>query len=101
VTERSNALDLDPGVFTWRDPEQIAQSLKRSALLSTRRKGTPYQAAMSMLTFYINRAGRQLAPSRRDTLYKAKLELRRLFGRESPQARARMTSRQAVRRGKA
>jgi hypothetical protein len=75
VTERSNALDLEPGVFTWRNPRRIAESLKRSALASTRRKGTPYQSAMSMLTFYINRAGRQLTPARRTVLDKAKDEL--------------------------
>jgi hypothetical protein len=83
VTERSNALDLEPGVFTWRDPRQIARSLKRSALQSTRRKGTPYQSAMSMLTFYINRAGRQLGPAQRAILKRAKGELRRVFERDS------------------
>lgn len=83
VTERSSALDLEPGVFTWRDPRRIARSLKRSALQSTRRKGTSYQSAMSMLTFYINRAGRQLSPARRAILNKAKSELRTVFGRDS------------------
>ena len=84
VTERSNALELEPGVFTWRDPRRIAQSLKQSAEDSTRRKGTPFQSAMSMLTFYINRAGRQLSAERRATLTKAKGELRLLFHRSSP-----------------
>lgn len=83
MTERSSALDLEPGVFTWHDPRRIARSLKRSALQSTRRKGTPYQSAMSMLTFYINRAGRQLSPARRATLNKAKGELHNVFGRDS------------------
>lgn len=83
MTERSNALDLEPGVFTWRDPGRIAESLKQSALQSTRRKGTPYRSAMSMLTFYINRAGRQLPPERRAVLNKAKDELRRVFEREA------------------
>jgi len=62
VTKKSNALDLDQGVFTWKDPKKIALSLRRSALRSTRRKGTPFQSAMSMLNFYINRAGKGLSP---------------------------------------
>lgn len=81
VTERSNALDLDPGVFTWSDPRRIACSLKRSADRSTRRRTDPYRSAMSMLVFYINRAGRGLGPRQRHTLEQAKTELRRLFGR--------------------
>lgn len=81
VTERSNALDLDQGVFTWSDPRRIAASLKRSAERSTRRKGAPFQSAMSMLTFYVNRAGRKLPAERRTVLEQAKGELRRLFGR--------------------
>lgn len=81
VTERSNALDLEPRVFTKRSAREIARSLKRSAERSRRRKGTPYQSAMSMLTFYINRAGRVLPATRRRTLERAKQELRRLFGR--------------------
>ena len=92
MTERSNALDLDPGVFTWRDPGRIAASLKRSALRSTRRKGTPYQSAMSMLTFYINRAGRQLTPARRAVLDNAKDELRSMFEPGSTTAMARHPS---------
>ena len=81
VTTRSNALDLDPGVFTWTDPRKIATSLKRSAERSQRRKGTPYQSAMSMLTFYINRAGRNLSAARRRRLESAKNALRHEFGR--------------------
>jgi hypothetical protein len=79
---RSNALDLERAVFTWKDPRRIAASLKRSAERSRRRKGTPYQSAMSMLTFYVNRAGRDLDPAQRRVLEQAKDELRRLFGRE-------------------
>jgi hypothetical protein len=81
VTTHSNALDLEPGVFTWHDPHRIAASLKRSAEQSTRRKTTPFQSAMSMLTFYINRAGRSLSADQRRVLERAKVELRREFGR--------------------
>jgi len=81
VTRRSNALDLEPGVFTLSDPRQIAASLKRSAEASGRRKGTPYQSAVSMLTFYINRAGKSLRRDQRRVLERAKRELRRAFGR--------------------
>jgi hypothetical protein len=81
VTKESNALDLDGGVFTWEDPRRIARSLKRSALTSSRRKARPFQSAMSMLNFYINRAGKNLPKSRLKVLNKAKDELRRLFKR--------------------
>jgi hypothetical protein len=81
VTRKSNALDLERGVFTWDDPERIARSLKRSAEGSGRRKGTPYQSAMSMLNFYINRAGRNLPPERRAVLERVKEELRKTFGK--------------------
>jgi len=81
VTETSNALDLEPGVFTFESPREIALSLKRSADESRRRKGTPYQSAMSMLNFYINRAGKSLPDARRQVLNQAKVELRKLFGR--------------------
>ncbi len=81
VTERSDALDLEPSVFTSRSARHIAQSLKRSAEASTRRKGTPYQSAMSMLNFYINRAGKNLPASRKAILERAKPELRKAFGR--------------------
>lgn len=82
VTRESNALDLEGGVFKGRDPKRIAASLKRSAERSRRRKSDPYRSAMSMLVFYINRAGKNLPASRRRTLQKAKTELRRQFGRE-------------------
>jgi hypothetical protein len=81
VTERSNALDLDRGVFTRRDPRAIARSLKRSADRSRRRKADPYRSAMSMLTFYINRAGKSLSAAQRKRLEAAKDELRRLYRR--------------------
>jgi hypothetical protein len=82
VTQRSNALDLEPGVFTWTDPHQIALSLQRSAEQSARRKAAPYRSAMSMLTFYVNRAGKKLPPERRAVLEQAKTELRRLYEKE-------------------
>lgn len=81
VTRTSSALDLEPGVFTFRNSRRIALSLKRSAEASTRRKGSAFQSAMSMLTFYINRAGSKLPAERRDVLEAAKVELRRAFGR--------------------
>jgi hypothetical protein len=82
VTETSDALDLKGGVFTLRDPGKIAASLKRSAEHSKRRKADPYRSALSMLTFYINRAGRNLPASRRKVLDRAKEELRAQFGKE-------------------
>lgn len=81
VTETSNALDLEEGVFTWTDPKRIAASLKRSAEESTRRKGSPLQSAMSMLNFYENRAGSNLPAAQKRVLDEAKIELRRLFGK--------------------
>ncbi|HEC18912.1 MAG TPA: DUF3175 domain-containing protein [Gammaproteobacteria bacterium] len=81
VTEHSNALDLEPGVFTLDDPRRIAASLKRSAERSRRRKTDPFRSAMSMLNFYINRAGRKLPGKQRQRLEAAKDELRDLFGR--------------------
>jgi hypothetical protein len=81
VTRESDALDLQGGVFKLRDPERIAASLKRSAERSRRRKSNPYRSALSMLTFYINRAGKNLPASRRKTLQQAKVELRKQFGR--------------------
>jgi Protein of unknown function (DUF3175) len=81
VTHDSNALDLDRGVFTLDDPEMIARSLKRSAERSTRRKSEPYRSAMSMLTFYINRAGANLPERRKKILQRAKDALREQFGR--------------------
>ena len=82
VTETSNALDLEPGVFAFEDPRRIAESLKRSAEQSTRRKAAPFRSAMSMLVFYINRAGTQLDPAQRERLEQAKDELRALYGRQ-------------------
>ncbi|MFI5227806.1 MAG: DUF3175 domain-containing protein [Gemmatimonadales bacterium] len=82
VTRESNALDLDRSVFTWKDPRRIARSLKRSAEHSHRRKSEPYRSAMSMLTFYINRAGKGLGQGQRRVLERAKDELRRLYGRD-------------------
>ena len=79
VTERSNALDLEPGVFALDDPREIALSLKRSADRSARRKAGPFQSAMSMLSFYINRAGTNLSTAHRRRLEAAKGELRQLY----------------------
>ena len=76
VTRESRALDLEEGVFTWRDPERIARSLLRSAKRSKRRKAEPYRSAMSMLSFYVNRAGKNLPASRKRVLERAKDELR-------------------------
>lgn len=81
VTEGSDALDLEDGVFTWQDPVRIARSLKRSAESSGRRKSSPYRSAMSMLTFYVNRAGKGLDAGQREVLERAKDELRKEFGR--------------------
>ncbi len=81
VTRESRALVLEPGVFTWSDPRRIALSLKRSAEESRRRKAAPFRSALSMLVFYVNRAGRSLSSERRRVLEQAKAELRRAFGR--------------------
>ena len=86
VTRESNALDLEEGVFTWQDPKRIAQSLKQSADNSTRSKAPPFRSAMSMLTFYINRAGKNLDESQKRILEQAKDELRALYGVGSPGA---------------
>lgn len=83
VTEHSDALDLEHGVFTFKDPKKIAASLKRSAEHSKRRKADPYRSAMSMLVFYINRAGKNLGKADHNRLEKAKDELRRAFGKTS------------------
>ena len=87
VTRSSNALDLEAKVFKLRNPAAVAASLKRSALRSRRRKAPAYQSAMSMLNFYINRAGKGLSPSQKRVLERAKRELRRAFGREVAPAR--------------
>ncbi|HEY5994548.1 MAG TPA: DUF3175 domain-containing protein [Gallionellaceae bacterium] len=81
VTRESAALDLEEGVFTWRDPKRIARSLKQSAEASTRRKAPPFRSAMSMLVFYINRAGKNLDDGQLRILEQAKDELRALYGR--------------------
>ncbi len=82
VTEHSDALDLEEGVFTFKSPRKIALSLKKSAEESTRRKAGPFQSAMSMLNFYINRAGKNLDKNQKKILEQAKIELRKLFGRK-------------------
>ncbi len=81
VTEQSHALDLEQGVFSKRDPREIARSLKRSAERSTHRKSDPYRSAMSMLTFYINRAGKKLSKTDRSRLEAAKDALRDIYGK--------------------
>jgi len=81
VTKHSIALDLEEGVFTWGDPKKIAESLKNSADNSVRRKATPFQSAMSMLNFYINRVGKKLPANQKKVLEEAKTELRKVFGR--------------------
>src|SRR5437773_7448997 len=81
VTKHNDALDLEHDVFKLKDPRKIARSLKHSAEHSQRRKGTPYQSAMSMLNFYINRAGDNLPPKQKRVLQNAKDELRDVFGR--------------------
>jgi hypothetical protein len=82
VMKKSDALDLEQGVFKQRSAKKIAASLKRSAERSTRRKAGPFQSAMSMLNFYINRGGKNLSPTRKKTLDQAKVELRKLYGKE-------------------
>ena len=82
VTRQSDALDLKRGVFTQRDPKRIAASLKRSAERSSRRKTSAYRSALSMLTFYINRAGKTLPKTQRARLNRAKVGLKRQFGKE-------------------
>lgn len=79
VTKESNALDLEQGVFKFKNPKRIAVSLKRSAETSVRRKGTSFQSAMSMLNFYINRAGKNLSTKQREILEQTKKELRIIF----------------------
>ena len=81
VTRTSHAMDLEDGVFTWNDPKRIARSLKRSSERSTMRKSDPFRSAMSMLNFYLNRAGKKLPDSRKEVLIDAKAELRKQFGK--------------------
>ena len=83
MTRESHALDLEEGVFTWKNPRRIALSLKSSADRSRHRKSEPFRSAMSMLVFYINRAGKNLEQDQKEILESAKEELRRLYGRAS------------------
>lgn len=83
VMETSDAMDIERNIFKTGNAQEIAESLKRSSTQSKRRKGTPFQSAMSMLNFYINRAGRNLPKSRKSTLERAKKRLREAFGRKS------------------
>jgi hypothetical protein len=99
VTEHSDALDLEKDVFNARNPKQIARSLKRSARASRRRRSGAFRSAMSMLTFYINRAGKNLTPARRRTLEKAKDELRAVFGRQPAPGGAHKTAPREARKG--
>ena len=102
VTAHGDALDLEAGVFTLDDPREIALSLKRSAEASRRRKADPFRSALSMLTFYINRAGRHLDEAQRERLEQAKDELRALYGRPTRGQRAQPESgsEPAARRGR-
>jgi hypothetical protein len=86
VTEHSDALDLENNIFESKDPKKIAESLKNSAEKSERKKSGPFRSAMSMLTFYINRAGKNLEASQKEVLENAKDELRKAFGREEAKA---------------
>ncbi|HET7649582.1 MAG TPA: DUF3175 domain-containing protein [Gammaproteobacteria bacterium] len=81
VTQTSHALELDEGVFTWKDPKKIARSLQRSADVSTQRKTSPFRSAMSMLVFYINRAGKHLDREQLKILEQAKVELKKRYGK--------------------
>jgi hypothetical protein len=87
VMRNSDALDIENKAFTSRDPKRIARSLKRSAERSHRRKAGPFQSAMSMLNFYINRAGKALPAGHKRVLNRAKDELRALYGRAKPKAK--------------
>ncbi len=100
VMERSDALDLEQGVFTKSDPKAIARSLKRSAEQSTRRKAEPFRSAMSMLTFFINRGGKNLSAKQKRTLERAKDELRIAFGREPRSSTSRSRRSTATRKRK-
>ncbi|MBV9409637.1 MAG: DUF3175 domain-containing protein [Candidatus Eremiobacteraeota bacterium] len=100
VNETSNALDIESGTFAKDDPKAIARALKRDAERSNRRKSSPYRSAMSMLTFFINRAGRNLPAKRLRTLEAAKDELRREFGREPASAKSTVARKNAATRKK-
>ena len=99
VTRESNALDLEPEVFRKKSAKSIARSLKRSAEKSSRKKSPPFRSAMSMLTFYVNRAGRNLPVSRLKVLENAKDELRKLYGRQ-PKARGKAAPKKRVTRAR-
>jgi hypothetical protein len=98
VMRTSNALDLERKVFTKRSPRAVAQSLKRSAERSKRRKSAPFRSAMSMLNFEINRAGKGLSSSQRHVLERAKGELRKLYGRDPAASRRKPHARKTHRR---
>lgn len=101
VTRESDALDLEVDVFRRKDPKAIARSLKRSAERSRRRKAEPFRSAMSMLTFYMNRAGKNLSVSQTRVLNDAKDELRKLYGREPARAAPRRSAKKkAAKRGR-
>jgi hypothetical protein len=100
VTETSDALTLEDHVFTRTDPRSIARSLKRSADRSKRRKADPYRSAMSMLTFYVNRAGKNMPAKRKRTLERAKLELRELYGKPAPARKKKTARKKSVKRKK-
>ena len=85
VMKTSNALDLEASVFTWSNPRRIASSLKQSALHSKRRKAGPFQSAMSMLNFHINRGGKNISAAQKHVLQRAKVELRKLFRKPARQ----------------
>ena len=101
VMRTSNALDLEQGVFTKRTPRAVAQSLKRSAEQSRRRKSAPFRSAMSMLNFHINRGGKGLSKSQRQVLERAKGELRKLYGKDPAVSTRRSHARKAHRRTRA
>jgi hypothetical protein len=96
VTETSDAMTLEEGVFKKSSPRSIAQSVKRSAERSRRRKSDPYRSAMSMLTFYVNRAGKGLPKSERNKLDKAKDELRALYGKKDGRKKGKKGARKAL-----
>ena len=101
VTEHSDALDLEQGVFKRRSAKRIAESLKHSAERSERRKSSPFRSAMSMLTFYINRAGEQLSQAQRTRLESAKRELRALYGVDTKEPRTKRKEQPGRRRSAA
>jgi hypothetical protein len=96
VTDTSDAMTVEPGIFKSDYPAQVATSLKKSAETSHRRKSSPYRSAMSLLTFYLNRGGRNVAASAKEVLERAKVELQRLFGREASSSNGRARSHKAT-----